>query len=175
MKRKGIIISLVALVVLAASVGLYFGTLDEKKESGKNFVTVPPMQPVNELPDLVVHMADQSTLNMRDLDGDVLLIFFSPDCDHCQEEAREIAANKAMFTDWRLYFITSYDAKMAEDFAVNYRLNEPNYKFGHSSVTEVFNSVGALTQVPTIIVYKNKKLITKLEGPTPMQTLQEIL
>jgi len=175
MKSRKILVAIAVIVALASGGYYLLDTTNEKDEAGKGIVTIPAMPEVTELPDLVVHLGDQSTVYLRDLSGDILLIFFNPDCDHCQEEAREIAANKSMFEKWQVYFITSMEAKLAEDFAVNYRLNESNYRFGHAGVPEVFNSVGALKEVPTILVYKRSRFIRKFEGPTTMDQLKEVL
>jgi len=164
----------VAMAILAG-VANYF-LVDKKSQEPKSTATVIPETPqINELPDLVVHMADQSQIYLRDISGDILLVFFNPDCDHCQEEAREIAANKPTLEKWQVYFITSMEATAAEQFAVNYRLTEPNYKFCHAGVSEVFNAVGALTQVPTILMYKRSKLISKFEGPGTFNQLRPLL
>jgi thiol-disulfide isomerase/thioredoxin len=174
MKSRKTWIAVAAIIVLAAG-GFYLFGPSEKTKAGEGIVTIPAMPPVNELPDLAVQLGDQSTVYLRDLSGDILLIFFNPDCDHCQEEARDIAANKTLFENWQVYFITSMEAKLAEEFAVNYRLTEPNYKFGHAGVSEVFNSVGTLTEVPTIIFYRNNRFIRKFEGLTSMEQLKEFL
>jgi len=162
-----------AIAALAA--GYFFSSMGEKDEPAAGVVTIPAMPPATEMPDLVVQKGDQSTVYLRDVNGDVLLIFFNPDCEHCQEEAREIAANKSLFEKWQVYFITSMEARLAEEFAVNYRLTAPNFVFGHAGVSEVYNSVGALSQVPTILIYKNSRFIRKFEGTTPLEQLKEYL
>lgn len=170
--RNKILIALAAVVVLAAGVAYLIGG-KSKSQGPKSSVALVPQ--VNELPDLEVHMADNSKIYLRDISGDVLLIFFNPDCDHCQEEAREIAASKTMFEKWQVYFITSMEATAAEQFAVDFRLTEPNYRFGHAGVAEVYNSVGALTQVPTILMYKDSRLVSKFEGPGTVDQLRPLL
>jgi len=171
MNRKGILTALAAIVVLAG-VAFFFTRSEEPKASA---VTIPAMPLPTELPDLVVNLGDKSTVYLRDLSGDIVLIFFNPECDHCQEQARQIAANKELFAKWQVYFITSVDVGVAEQFAANYRLTEANYKFGHSGVNEVFSSVGALNEVPTIIVYRGNRFVRKFEGLTSIELLKEVL
>jgi len=175
MKTRKILVGIAAVAALLSGIYYFMGEKYKTKEQKTQTVVIPEAPPINELPDLEVLMADQSKINLRDVSGDVMLIFFNPDCEHCQDEAREIAAAKPAFEKWQLYFITSMDAKLAAEFAVNYRLTEPNYHFGHAGVPEVFNSVGALTQVPTILVYKKSRFINKFEGPGTISQVQTLL
>lgn len=172
MNRKLTIASLVIVVALGAGISIYFSKADDPKVGA---TTIPVMPPVKDLPYLNVQMGDNTLVNLRDLEGDIVLIFFNPDCDHCQDQARDIAANKSVFEKWQVYFIASLDAKTAEEFGVNYRLTEPNYRFGSSPVEDVFNAVGTLHEVPTIVIFKQSRLIRKFEGLTPIDQLREIL
>ena len=172
MNKGGILFAALVAIAVLAGIAFFFTRSEKPKERA---VTIPAMPLPTELPDLVVHMGDKSAVNLRDLSGDILLIFFNPECDHCQEQARDIAANKTLFEKWQVYFITSVPVETAEQFAVNYRLTDANYKFGHSGVNEVFGSVGALNEVPTIIVYKSNRFVRKYEGLTSLELLKEVL
>src|SRR5205085_7420920 len=123
---------------IVANSALFTGCSKKQEQKSTSAIIPPAPTQVNELPDLVIQLGDQSKISIRDLSGDILLVFFNPDCEHCQDEAREIAANKPKFEKWQLYFITSMEVNKAEEFAVNYRLTEPNYHFAHAGVPEVF-------------------------------------
>lgn len=166
-------LAVLAAIVVLAGIAFFFTRSEVPKE--ERIVTIPPMPAPTELPDLNVQLGDKSTVYLRDLSGDIILIFFNPDCDHCQEQAREIAANKELFERWQVYFITSVPVETAEQFAVNYRLTDANFRFGHSGVNEVFGSVGALNEVPTIIFFKSNRFVRKYEGLTSLELLKEVL
>jgi thiol-disulfide isomerase/thioredoxin len=163
--------------VIGVAAGLYLMEPWKKEESRSRATSIPPMVSTgnNELPSLTVTFGDQSSKALRELSGDVLLIFFNPDCDHCQQEAEQMAANKEAFANWQVYFIASIDAKAAEDFGVKYKLTDANYHFGFAGVSEVYNAVGPLSQVPTIIVYKNRMFVRKFEGVTPIDDIKKVL
>jgi thiol-disulfide isomerase/thioredoxin len=164
-----------ALATIAVIAGLTF--FWDKKEKQAAVTTAQPTveTSLNELPNLAIRFGDQSTQNLNTLTGDVVLVFFNPDCDHCQQEAEQIAANKEVFANWQMYFIASVDAKSAEEFGVKYKLTDANYHFAAAGVGEVFNAIGPLTQVPTILVYKNSKFVQKFEGVTPVDKLKQAL
>jgi thiol-disulfide isomerase/thioredoxin len=166
---------MMVIAALAVVAGVYFIVSNEKKED--SLALVPPMvsPSLNELPNLSVTLGDQSSVLLRELTGNVMLVFFNPDCDHCHEEAQQMAAEKDAFDDWQVYFIASTDAKSAEEFGVKFRLTSPNFHFGSASVSDVYNSVGALNQVPTIMMFKNRMFLEKYEGITPVADLKRNL
>ena len=47
----------------------------------------------NDLPKMKITLVGGSELNMRAIEGKAVLIFYMPDCDHCQREAVEIREN----------------------------------------------------------------------------------
>lgn len=178
MKRKWIIPFIIldlALVVF----GVYYFLLkdDEVKPVivAEQPAAAPAPTPTNEMPNLIVTTSQDERINIHELTGKVMLIFFNPDCDHCQEEANMMADNKGLFAPYQIYFVTSYEPATADQFAVDYRLTDINYHFGHSAVNDVYNNVGVLQQVPTIYLYKNQKLVKKFEGITPLQELRKFM
>ena len=174
--NRNIAFGIIAALLVVA--GIYLMMSHRKDDSAIKPVTaIPPMvsASLNELPNLSVKLGDQSSIILRELKGDIILIFFNPECDHCQQEAEQIAANGEVFRNWQVYFITDLDAKTAEEFGVKYRLTNENYHFGSASAADVYNAVGALTQVPTILVYKNRMFLEKFEGITPIEELKKVL
>jgi thiol-disulfide isomerase/thioredoxin len=174
MKRSTLLIIFAAIVVVGGvSLFLWNGKKDRSRVVG----SPPPMvsQTRNELPNLRVSFGDQSSVLLRDLSGDVVLVFFNPECEHCHEEAEMIAAEQTIFDGWEVYFIASVDAKAAEEFGVKYKLTSPNFHFASATVGDVYNAVGALNQVPTILIYKDNLFAGKYEGITPIDELKKNL
>src|SRR5690606_5803404 len=44
----------------------------------------------NDLPDLTASLMNGDLIDMKDLSGNVIIVLFQPDCDHCQREATAI-------------------------------------------------------------------------------------
>lgn len=115
----------------------------------------------NELPFMHVKLLDQSEINMRQLSGKIVLIFFQPDCDHCQREASEVAKNLAAFKGASLYFITSDVAEKAARFATDYNLSGlQNVHFGLTSTESVLKNFGPIA-TPSIYIYSVDGKLTK--------------
>lgn len=138
----------------------------------KKEITFPE---VNDLPVLTVKKTDGSEVFIRGLAGKVMLIFFNPDCDHCQNEAKAIAENKRSFEDYNLYFISSDSVKNIEKFSVDYNLREPNYHFAFVEGIKVYDAMGPLTSVPAIFVYNDRKKIKEFLGETKIEELKKYL
>lgn len=168
---------LTGLAAVAVGVGVFFMVRRNGEDKSRVVAPPPPMvsASLNELPSLAVNFGDQSSIDIRDLSGNIILVFFNPECDHCHQEAEQIAAEKSAFDGWQVYFIASVDAKASEEFGVKYRLTESNFHFGSAGVNEVFNAVGTLNEVPTIIVYKNQRFAKKFEGVTSVADIKQVL
>src|SRR6187399_428163 len=78
---------------------------------------------VNEQPSIPLTLLDNTQVNVKDLSGKNALIFFQPDCDHCQREAQEFERNLEAFNGTTLYFITSGPMDEIKAFADTYKLS----------------------------------------------------
>lgn len=159
--KKRFVFTLVAAALIAV------WSCQKKKE-----ITFPE---VNDLPVLTVKKTDGSEVFIRGLAGKVILIFFNPDCDHCQNEAQAIAENKRFFDEYQLYFISSDSVKNIEKFSVDYQLQESNYHFAFVEGIKVYNAMGPLTSVPAIFVYNDRKKIKEFLGETKIEELKKYL
>lgn len=127
---------------------------------------------VNEQPDIPLTMSDNSTLNVRDLTGTNVLVFFQPDCDHCQREAAEFERNLEAFAGATVYFIASGPMEEIKTFANTYKLNgKPNVHFAFTPATVVLNTYGPIS-APSIYVYsEDHKLVKGFNGETPVERI----
>ena len=173
MMRNRLLWAGAAVAILA---GVYFFVSRVEPEKENMTAAVPPMVSLrNELPRLSVALGDRTSVPLNELSGDVVLIFFNPECDHCHQQAEKIAAEKSAFDGWQVYFIASTEPSAAEEFGVKYKLTDPNFHFGSASVSEVFEAVGQLNEVPTILIYKNRMFIGRFDGVTPLEELKKKL
>ncbi len=122
----------------------------------KRFPTITPFQ---------VLLSDSVTMYKRaDLPPGkgVAFIIFSPECSHCQEEAREIVKRKEELKDIHFVMITMHSFAAMKDFIKTYELeNIPNvvvgrdiyylmptwYKFHHLPFHALYNKEGKLLSV----------------------------
>lgn len=116
---------------------------------------------VNEQPTMFITLTNGSGVNLRELKGKKVLIFFQPDCDHCQREAQGIQKNLAGFASTTLYFITSAPMNEIQKFAEDYKLgNEPNVHFAFTPARDVFDNYGPIS-TPSIYIYSEEKRLVK--------------
>lgn len=127
---------------------------------------------VNEQPSIPLTLLDNTQVNVRDLNGKNALIFFQPDCDHCQREAQEFERNLEAFSGTTLYFITSGPMKEIKAFADTYKLNDrPNVFFAFTPALNVLNSYGPIS-APSVYIYsEDHKLVKGFNGETPIERI----
>lgn len=172
MKSSRIIV--VLLLVIAVSVVAWF--MFGEPETSRPIETASIPVPANELPKMnVLSLPEESTLALNSLSGNLVLIFFNPSCEHCQEEAKFIAENKKLFDTYQLYFISSDSLPSITRFKSDYKLNENNYHFAFGDGMSVYQTMGALNNVPAVFVYRDRKLTGKSEGVVPLEKWRELL
>lgn len=125
------------------------------------------------IPSFPISLVNGGSLNTSDLKGNVTLIFFSPDCDHCQTEAKTINASKNLFRNKVIYFISIDEIEAITKFRDNYGLNEPNFHFAKSDVELIVRAIGPISSVPAMYFYKEGKLAGQLEGEQTAEKLAD--
>lgn len=128
----------------------------------------------NDLPELRVEFTSGSMSSFRELDN-VIIIFFNPQCDHCQNEATAIANERSVFDDYEVYFITSDSLENAGKFAREFRLEAKNFHFGHATPPAVFEAMGPVRSIPTMYVYKKRVLKKIFSGETSLEEIKTVL
>lgn len=86
----------------------------------------PPYQRYPTIPGLQLLTTDSTQFTKDDLPKkkQVLVMLFSPDCDHCQHEAEQIVANKEGFEKTQILMVSTYPLFRLKEFAQKYGLNE---------------------------------------------------
>lgn len=145
-----------------------------KKEANTESATETetPAAPVNEQPSFSIILLDNTQVNLKDLTGKNVLVFFQPDCDHCQREAQEFERNLEAFGSATLYFITSGPMEDIKAFADTYKLSgKPNVHFAFTPALNVLNTYGPIS-APSIYVYsEDHKLVKGFNGETPIERI----
>jgi thioredoxin-related protein len=120
---------------------------------------------LNELPNMTITLLDSSKRDVRTLQGQTILIFFQPGCDHCERAAQAISQNLVAFRKSELFFITSQPLDLAEKFSKDYALSGySNVHFSWAPVEDVLNNYGPIS-TPSIYIYSaDQRLIKSFTG-----------
>lgn len=183
--RKTVFAVLVLLLIAAA--GYYFvtnrGTADAGTGTAAAETTPPAPSPAppagtapapvqNDLPEMPLLRSDGTQFTARSLSGNVILVFFLPDCDHCQREARQIGNNLNAFKDYALYFVSTAPLPEQEQFGRDYNLSgRPNVSFAQTSPEELYKHFG-LFPTPTVYIYREGgRLVKVFRDETPVERI----
>ena len=157
-------------LILTALVAVACSSQTEEK-SGKEKQNLRNDQSTNEYPDLTLTLIGGDSVLARTFRGNNILIFFQPDCRHCQIEAMNIEQRLDAFTDYRLYFISSSSLDAIQAFAESFDLDDKeNVKFGWASTQSVLDHYGPI-QTPSLYIYSNGKLKQAFNGQTEIEDI----
>ena len=109
-------------------------------------------------------------------DKATLIIYYNPECEHCQYEADIISKRIEEFKPFQLFFITYANAEQIESFAHNYKLTGfANIKFLWDKEF-IFSDVFGESKVPVSFIYdKEGKLVKKIIGEIKVDALLKFL
>jgi peroxiredoxin len=151
---------------------LLLTTCGEKQKPVEPVKTPEAEQPVakNERPVMTFNLTNGTQVNAHELNDQMVLVLFQPDCDHCQNEATQIRNRLEAFKDYQLYFISSHPIEVIAKFAKDYQLsNKENVHFGWTSVESVLNNYGAIS-APSIYIYnKQGTLVESFDGQVDVE------
>ena len=141
--------------------------------------SLPPYQRFPELPAFTLLLSDSTTKYTKaDLPKNkpVLLFVFSPECSHCQQEAKEMVENKALLKNIHVVMATFYPFPQMNEFAEKYRLAEiPNLVIGK----DIFFTLPGfydIRNLPFHALYSKKgKLIKAMEGSAGLTEMVKLL
>lgn len=87
--------------------------------------TLAPYQKSPFIPSFKIQTPDSSWFSKENLtvDKPTLILYFSPDCGHCQLETEEIISKMRELTDLQIVMITSRSFEDMTAFAEKYKLN----------------------------------------------------
>lgn len=103
--------------------------------------------------------------------GRLIIMFFMPDCEHCQYMAQEMKKNARDIADCKIVMVTVADSESIVAFDKQYRLNElPNVLILRDKYAR-FPALFGTGVVPSFFIYSAGKLTRKITGETRIQNL----
>jgi thioredoxin-related protein len=104
----------------------------------------------------------------------VLIIYFSPDCDHCQQTTRQLIAQIDAFKDIQVIMASPLSYALIADFYTKYAIaSYPNIVMGHDEKF-FLGSFYRISEYPTMFLYNKKgRFIKKLEGSIELQQVAD--
>lgn len=101
--------------------------------------------------------------------GPVVLMYFSPDCDHCQDFTKALLKNYTVISNKQLVMITFQSMEMIKKFEKDYNLAAyPNIKIGTEGTSYLVQKYYQIRSFPYIAMYdKNGKHVRTFEGEQP--------
>ncbi len=131
---------------------------------------------IENIPPYHIQKADSTYVTPANLKKNkpVMIIYFSPDCSHCQALMSEMKPELKQFKDVQIVMIAFTPfLKMLSDFSRDYGLNAyPNITVGTEGYTYVVQRYYQIKTTPFIAVYDHKgKLLTTYEHPPKVSEL----
>jgi cytochrome oxidase Cu insertion factor (SCO1/SenC/PrrC family) len=101
--------------------------------------------------------------------GAVVLIYFSPDCEHCQNFTKDLLKNFSVVGNKQVVMVTPQSMEMLKPFVANYNLtNYPNIKAGIEPSPYLVQKYNQIRHYPFVALYdKTGKFVKSFEGEKP--------
>ncbi|MCY7422918.1 MAG: redoxin domain-containing protein [Chitinophagaceae bacterium] len=125
--------------------------------------TIPPYFSDPTIPSFTIQSVDSSWITKNDLaKKPTLILYFSPDCGHCQLETEELISNLKSLGDLQIVMITSRSIEEMKEFSDRYLLQKfPSIKIGSDPkrfVTRFYN----VKFTPFSALYSKKGKLVKV-------------
>jgi peroxiredoxin len=173
---RGLLIAAASSYLIACGNKTGAGKEEAAVEATTPAAPAPPAAPAapakNDLPELPLLRSDGTRTTARSLTGKVILVFYLPDCSHCQREARQISNNLNYFKDYSLHFVSTAPLPEQERFGKEYNLaGQPNVSFAQTTPEELYKHYG-LFPTPTVYIYQEGGRLVKIfRDETPVEQI----
>lgn len=105
-----------------------------------------------------------------------IIFFFNTTCEHCQNEAKDIIKYSNKFTNTNVLWLSIEPIGELLKFEEKYKIQESisSLTIAKVAIKDVANHFNVVTN-PTILIYKEQKLIKKFEGETKIEAILKYL
>jgi len=107
---------------------------------------------------------------------DVIIMVFSPDCEHCQLKIKEIMAHYNLFKNTQIVMVSNLGYLYVKKFYQEFKLAKyPNIVMGMDYKYQL-GSFFNIASVPTLFLYNKKgKFVKTFDRNVPVQTIAKSL
>lgn len=157
LKKKNLVRLLIALAF--AVIGFTAQAQGPQEPPYKRFPTIPPFELLN------LDSATTFTKNDLQKNQPVLIMVFSPDCDHCQHQVQDLLIDIESFKDIQIVLATPEPFDKMKAFHERYNLAKyPNIRIGRDTKF-VLPPFYRMRNLPFLALYNKKgNLITTHDG-----------
>ncbi len=106
----------------------------------------------------------------------LIIIVFSPDCDHCKHFTKELLAKYDMVKHAQIVMVSALNYDMIKKFYENYQIADyPSIKMGRDT-NYTLGSFIAVRMFPTVMVYdKHGNFVKRLDSGITVEKIAELL
>ncbi|MFT4202380.1 MAG: hypothetical protein QM610_00565 [Chitinophagaceae bacterium] len=160
------ILSITLLLLLGWLGYKIYDKLQTQKQAAANIAILPQFR--------FQTMAHQtfSKQAIKDTMGQVVIMLFSPDCEHCQYMAQAMVRHKEAIKDVQFVMVTPFgDSASVATFAHGYHLDSlSNVQLLLDGKVQ-FPSLFGSSLVPSFYVYNHNRLVKSIKGETRIENL----
>lgn len=122
----------------------------------------------------LINIADSSIFTHHDLKKKkaTIIMMFSPDCEHCQAETKELTAKISLFKKAQIIMVSPLDFNYMRQFYNEYRIADyPTITMGRDP-SYFLGTFFKVRSFPSIFVYDKKgKLVNNFTGETSVEDI----
>ncbi len=140
--------------------------------------TIPPYKKTDKLPYFSILQSDSTWFVKNQLPEKkpVVIVYFSPDCGHCQMTAKEWVADMDKVKDVELVWVSYHTPKQIKDFADTYGLSHFNNVIMGRDPNYFFVPYYKIEFTPFMAVYDKKgKFLKAYSGGTNPETIAQLI
>jgi thioredoxin-related protein len=146
-----------------------FAQLDTMRPAYQRYPTVPSLQLILE------DSATKYTKANLPKNKALLLMIFSPDCEHCKQEATQIAARNKEFKNIQIVMVTPYPIYRMKEFANNTGLSEVKDIVVAKDHYYLLPPFFDMRNYPFMVLYDKKgNLIKTIEGSPSIEKILDV-
>ena len=102
----------------------------------------------------------------------IVLLYFSPDCEHCQKETESILQHMSAMKDAQFYFVTNDPFDRLKDFKGYYKLDKyPNIILGRDEQFFLLRHFKGIYPPYLVLYDRQKRQRAAYQGDTPVDTI----
>ncbi|HTS44104.1 MAG TPA: hypothetical protein VMH01_06885 [Puia sp.] len=144
--------------------------------AAQNNAAQPPYLRFPTIPPLKLLKVDSATYLTKDdikKNHRTIIMYFSPECEHCKHQTESILGSMDQFKDIEIVMATLLPFHEMKDFYEYYRIaDHPNIKMGWDQTATLRGFYSTMQSLPYLALYDKKgNLITTFEGSQKVSTI----